>query len=119
MDDDYEDEYQDDFIQTKQPERNQDHINSTKNLVVEVKDTHRKVDEDDYEDDFGADNQNDFTSRKAPERNQSHIESASKLLAAPDQQQQPSSKISPPASVSVKETSKVTQQVTKQIEEVK
>ncbi len=54
MDDDYEDEYQDDFIQTKQPERNEDHINSTKNLVIEVKDTKRK-EEDEYEDDFTKD----------------------------------------------------------------
>lgn len=88
MDDDYEDEYQDDFIQTKQPERNLEHINSTKNLIVEVKETKPKA-EDDYEDDFGADHspQADFTSRKAPESNQSHIESASKLVVAPIQQQ--------------------------------
>ena len=57
---DEDDEYEDDFVQTKQPERNNDHINSTKNLVVEVKNETKPKPftlEDDYEDDFGDRNE--------------------------------------------------------------
>ena len=90
---DEDDVYEDDFIQTKQPERNDEHIKSAKNLVVEVKNETKPAKpfslEDDYEDDFGENSvalpaQQDFTSRKVPESNPSHIESAKKLSLPQD-----------------------------------